>query len=89
MIDKADIDKTNAWPFVEAKKLLRERSENIKKKGKIILQTGYGPSGLPHIGTFGEVARTSMVVNALNYLTDVPKEIITFSDDMDLSLIHI
>jgi len=83
VIDKADIDKTNAWPFVEAKKLLRERSENIKKKGKIILQTGYGPSGLPHIGTFGEVARTSMVVNALNYLTDVPKEIITFSDDMD------
>ena len=55
----------------------------LNKKGKIILQTGYGPSGLPHIGTFGEVARTSMVVNALNYLTDIPKEIITFSDDMD------
>ena len=83
MINKADIDKTNAWPFVEAKKILKERSESIKKKGKIILQTGYGPSGLPHIGTFGEVARTSMVVNALNCLTDVPKEIITFSDDMD------
>ena len=83
MIDKADIDKSNAWPFVEAKKLLKDRSENIKKKGKIILQTGYGPSGLPHIGTFGEVARTSMIVNALNYLTDIPKEIITFSDDMD------
>ena len=47
------------------------------------MQTGYGPSGLPHIGTFGEVARTSMVVNALNHLTDLPKEIITFSDDMD------
>ena len=55
----------------------------IDQKGKIILQTGYGPSGLPHIGTFGEVARTSMIVNALNYLTDTPKEIITFSDDMD------
>ena len=83
MIDKANIEKTNAWPFVEAKKILRERKSSIEKKGKIILQTGYGPSGLPHIGTFGEVARTSMVVNALNQLTDIPKEIITFSDDMD------
>ena len=83
MIDKTNIDKTNAWPFVEAKKLLRERKKNIENKGKIILQTGYGPSGLPHIGTFGEVARTSMIVNALNQLTDLPKEIITFSDDMD------
>ena len=83
MIDKANIDKTNAWPFVEAKKILRERKKYIDQKGKIILQTGYGPSGLPHIGTFGEVARTSMIVNALNQITDVPKEIITFSDDMD------
>ena len=83
MIDKTNLDKTNAWPFVEAKKLLRERKKNIESKGKIILQTGYGPSGLPHIGTFGEVARTSMIVNALNQLTDLPKEIITFSDDMD------
>tara|TARA_Y100000590_G_scaffold246134_1_gene276537 strand:+ start:68 stop:1630 length:1563 start_codon:yes stop_codon:yes gene_type:complete len=83
VIDKANIEKTNAWPFVEAKKILRERKIDIEKKGKIILQTGYGPSGLPHIGTFGEVARTSMVVNALNQLTDTPKEIITFSDDMD------
>ena len=83
MLEKENIEKTNAWPFVEAKKILKERKKNIEKKGKIVLQTGYGPSGLPHIGTFGEVARTSMVVNALNYLTDLPKEIITFSDDMD------
>ena len=83
MIDKAHIDKTNAWPFVEAKKILRERKKFIDKKGKITLQTGYGPSGLPHIGTFGEVARTSMILNALNHLTDLPKEVITFSDDMD------
>ena len=83
MIDKANLDKTNAWPFIEAKKILKERKKNIDQKGKIILQTGYGPSGLPHIGTFGEVARTSMVVNALDQLTDVKKEIITFSDDMD------
>ena len=83
MIKKENLDKTTAWPFVEAKKMLRERKSIIEKKGKIILQTGYGPSGLPHIGTFGEVARTSMMVNALNHLTDLPKEIITFSDDMD------
>ena len=69
--------------LLRPKKILRERKKYIEKKGKIILQTGYGPSGLPHIGTFGEVARTSMVVNALNQLTDLPKEIITFSDDMD------
>ncbi|MDA9852962.1 lysine--tRNA ligase [Candidatus Pelagibacter sp.] len=83
VIEKDNLDKTNAWPFVEAKKLLRERKSFIAKKGKIILQTGYGPSGLPHIGTFGEVARTSMMVNALKQLTDTPTEIITFSDDMD------
>ena len=83
MINKENLDKTSAWPFVEAKKMLRERKSSIEKKGKIVLQTGYGPSGLPHIGTFGEVARTSMMVNALKHLTDLPTEIITFSDDMD------
>ena len=83
MIKKENLDKTNAWPFVEAKKMLRERKSFIENKGKITLQTGYGPSGLPHIGTFGEVARTSMIVNAIKQLSDVPTEIITFSDDMD------
>jgi lysyl-tRNA synthetase, class I len=83
VIKKDNLNKTSAWPFVEAKKLLRDRKSFIEKKGKIILQTGYGPSGLPHIGTFGEVARTSMMVNALSQLTDLPTEIITFSDDMD------
>ena len=80
MIKKENLDKTSAWPFVEAKKMLRERKSFIEKKGKITLQTGYGPSGLPHIGTFAEVARTSMLVNALNQLSDLPTEIITFSD---------
>ncbi|MDC0533823.1 lysine--tRNA ligase [Candidatus Pelagibacter sp.] len=83
MIKKEILDKTSAWPFVEAKKMLRERKSFIEKKKKITLQTGYGPSGLPHIGTFGEVARTSMMVNALSQLTDLPTEIITFSDDLD------
>ena len=83
MIKKENLDKTSAWPFVEAKKMLRERKSFIEKKGKITLQTGYGPSGLPHIGTFAEVARTSMLVNAISQLSDLPTEIITFSDDMD------
>ncbi len=83
MIDKTLIEKTSSWPFVEAKRLLKERKNSLEKKGQIILQTGYGPSGLPHIGTFAEIARTSMLVNALNQLTSLPKTIITFSDDMD------
>ncbi len=83
MLDNNLIQSTSSWPFVEIRKLLKDRKDIIKKKNKITFQTGYGPSGLPHIGTFGEVARTSMIVNALNQLTDIPKEIITFSDDMD------
>ena len=82
-MDKTIIQKNTAWPFVEARKLLKEKEKFLEKKGKITLQTGYGPSGLPHIGTFAEVARTSMIVNALSHLTDIPSEIITFSDDMD------
>ena len=83
MIDKSIIKQTSSWPFVEARKLIKERQKIYEKKGKITLQTGYGPSGLPHIGTFGEVARTSMVVNAIKQIIDIPTEIITFSDDMD------
>ena len=83
MIDKSIIQATSAWPFVEARKLVRERQEIYEKKGKITLQTGYGPSGLPHIGTFAEVARTTMMVNAIKQIIDIPTEIITFSDDMD------
>ena len=80
MIKKEVLDKTSAWPFVEAKKMMRERKSFIEKKGKITLQTGYGPSGLPHIGTFGEVARTSMMVNALKQLTDLPLSLIHISE---------
>ena len=83
MIDNSIIQATNSWPFVEARKLVKERQKIYEKKGKITLQTGYGPSGLPHIGTFGEVARTTMMVNAIKQITDIPTEIITFSDDMD------
>ena len=83
MIDKSIIEATSSWPFVEARKLVKERQKIYEKKGKITLQTGYGPSGLPHIGTFAEVARTTMMVNAIKQLIDIPTEIITFSDDMD------
>ena len=85
MIKRENLDKTSAWPFVEAKKMLHERKSFIEKKGKITLQTGYGPSGLPHIGTFGEVARTSMMVNALKQLTDLPAEITEFRRSERLS----
>ena len=83
MIDKSIIQSTSSWPFVEARKLVKERQKIYEKKGKITLQTGYGPSGLPHIGTFAEVARTTMMVNAIKQIIDIPTEIITFSDDMD------
>ena len=83
MIDKSIIQDTSSWPFVEARKLVKERQKIYEKKKKITLQTGYGPSGLPHIGTFAEVARTTMMVNAIKQIIDIPTEIITFSDDMD------
>jgi len=83
VIDKSIIQATSSWPFVEARKLIKERQKIYEKKGKITLQTGYGPSGLPHIGTFTEVARTTMMVNAIKQIIDIPTEIITFSDDMD------
>jgi lysyl-tRNA synthetase class 1 len=75
-----------AWPFIEAK-LLIERLEKMGGKtgpeSEVIFETGYGPSGLPHIGTFGEVVRTSMVRHAYHILTGKPTRLICFSDDMD------
>ena len=72
---------SKAWPFEEARKLLKR----IEARGKdeVLFQTGYGPSGLPHIGTFGEVARTTMVRRAFEAISDVPTRLISFSDDMD------
>ena len=83
MLDNNLIQSTSSWPFVEIRKLLKDRKDLIKSKNKIIFQTGYGPSGLPHIGTFGEVARTSMMINALNHIQKIETDLITFSDDMD------
>src|SRR6187397_1315491 len=76
-------EQSNAWPFEEARKIVAR----LKKapKDEVIFETGYGPSGLPHIGTFGEVARTTMVRHAFRVLTDdrVKTRLIAFSDDMD------
>jgi len=74
---------SNAWPFEEAKKIVARLKKS--PKDEVIFETGYGPSGLPHIGTFGEVARTTMVRHAFRVLTDdkIKTRLIAFSDDMD------
>ena len=72
-----------SWPFEEARRLIKRIERMKTPPGEVIFQTGYGPSGLPHIGTFGEVARTTMVRNAFALLCDMPTRLICFSDDMD------
>jgi lysyl-tRNA synthetase class 1 len=72
---------TKAWPFEEARKVAAR--VGASGKGSALFETGYGPSGLPHIGTFGEVARTTWVRNAFTRLTGLPSRLIAFSDDMD------
>ncbi|MCK5744870.1 MAG: lysine--tRNA ligase, partial [Oricola sp.] len=76
--------KTKAWPFEEARKIVK-RYEKAGFPDVVLFETGYGPSGLPHIGTFGEVARTTMVRTAFRVLTDdkVATKLLCFSDDMD------
>src|SRR3954470_23787006 len=72
-----------AWPFEEARKLIARYKGKAPAKGYVLFETGYGPSGLPHIGTFGEVARTTMVRRAFEVISDIPTRLICFSDDMD------
>jgi lysyl-tRNA synthetase class 1 len=76
-------EQSNAWPFEEARKIVARLTKTPKQE--VIFETGYGPSGLPHIGTFGEVARTTMVRHAFRVLTDdkIKTRLIAFSDDMD------
>jgi lysyl-tRNA synthetase, class I len=76
----------HAWPFEEARKVLARveaRAKAGKPLNKVLFETGYGPSGLPHIGTFGEVARTTWVRRAFEAMSDVPTRLVAFSDDMD------
>lgn len=76
-------EKSAAWPFAEARKIVARLEKS--PKDEVIFETGYGPSGLPHIGTFGEVARTTMVRHAFRVLTadKIKTRLIAFSDDMD------
>ena len=71
------------WPFEEARKLTARFAKAPPAKGYVLFETGYGPSGLPHIGTFGEVVRTTMVRRAFQRLSDLPTRLFAFSDDMD------
>ena len=74
---------SKAWPFEEARRILKRYQKAPPEKGYVLFETGYGPSGLPHIGTFGEVARTTMVKRAFEEISDIPTKLICFSDDLD------
>ena len=74
---------SKAWPVVEAVRLLERVERAPPEKGFVLFETGYGPSGLPHIGTFAEVFRTSLVRQAFRHLSDLPTRLFAFSDDMD------
>jgi lysyl-tRNA synthetase class 1 len=74
---------SKAWPFEEARKLVKRYETAPPAKGHVLFETGYGPSGLPHIGTFGEVARTTMIRRAFELISDIPTRLICFSDDVD------
>lgn len=75
--------RSKAWPVLEALKVLERVRRRPPAKGYVLFETGYGPSGLPHIGTFGEVFRTTLVRRAFSRLSDLPTELVAFSDDMD------
>ncbi|SEM69951.1 lysyl-tRNA synthetase, class I [Loktanella fryxellensis] len=74
---------SKAWPFEEARRVLKRYDGKDPEKGYVLFETGYGPSGLPHIGTFGEVGRTTMIRRAFEIISDIPTRLLCFSDDMD------
>jgi len=74
---------SKAWPFEEARRVLKRYEKAPPEKGHVLFETGYGPSGLPHIGTFGEVLRTTMIRRAFETISDIPTRLICFSDDLD------
>ncbi len=84
MSDLRDAAMTSkAWPFEEARRLLKRYGSKAPDKGYVLFETGYGPSGLPHIGTFGEVLRTTMIRRAFEAISNIPTRLICFSDDLD------
>ena len=74
---------SKAWPFEEARKLVKRFAQGKPDGSAVLFETGYGPSGLPHIGTFQEVLRTTLVRRAYETLTGAPTRLVAFSDDMD------
>src|SRR5580692_13211095 len=82
-IDRTIAEAARAWPFEEARKIVARIGGKTPAKGYVLFETGYGPSGLPHIGTFGEVVRTTMVRQAFRRMSDLPTRLFAFSDDMD------
>jgi lysyl-tRNA synthetase class 1 len=74
---------SKAWPFEEARKLVKRYPQGKAGGAPVLFETGYGPSGLPHIGTFQEVLRTTLVRRAYEVLTGAPTRLVAFSDDMD------
>src|SRR3979490_637969 len=80
---RAFAEQSNAWPFEQAKAIVARLKK--QPKDEVLFATGYGPSCLPHIGTFGEVARTTMVRHAFRVLTEdkIGTRVIAVSDDMD------
>ena len=79
---------SKAWPFEEARRVLKRYAKKVPEKGYVLFETGYGPSGLPHIGTFGEVARTTMIKRAFEEISDIPTKLVCFSDDLDGCLLY-
>lgn len=82
-IDLTLAKESRAWPFEEAEHILKRLGGKVPEKGYVLFETGYGPSGLPHIGTFGEVFRTTLVRRAFEKISDIPTRLFAFSDDMD------
>ncbi len=75
---------SKAWPFEEARRILEKVGGKTPAKGYVLFETGYGPSGLPHIGTFGEVVRTSFVRHAFSLIApEIPTKMFCVSDDID------
>jgi len=74
---------SRAWPFEVARALAARYRDGPPEKGHVLFETGYGPSGLPHMGTFGEVLRTTMVRRAFETISDIPTRLVCFSDDLD------
>ncbi|MCB2055600.1 MAG: lysine--tRNA ligase, partial [Geminicoccaceae bacterium] len=82
-MDRATFGASKAWPVTEAAALLARLEKTPPAKGFVLFETGYGPSGLPHIGTFAEVFRTTLIRRAFERLSDLPTRLYAFSDDMD------